>query len=175
MGGVSSVVEWCLSNRHRVVAVGTAEQELVDALRAAGLEVVDPDSPVPGPGADAAVWVNDAVSCLPRPTLGIAVRPGGDVLVEASLGFEGTLPVVVEADRVALVTGDGANSRRVDIVGSVVAVRPVDPWPLPELDRVLADDGFELVRRWVGWSGEPVRDDSPCHLSWFRNVEGEPG
>jgi hypothetical protein len=142
------------------------------ALSGAGVEVTTgPDTS----GVDAELWLADAVSVEPRPTPGRAVRPGGAVLVEASLGADELTPVAVTVDRVALVVGRGPSTRRIDAADGEMQVRVLAPWPLPQLDDRLAANGCRLERRTVDWVGGAVDATSPCHLSWFRNVRTEPG
>ncbi|MDG2114048.1 MAG: hypothetical protein P8N02_15710, partial [Actinomycetota bacterium] len=123
---------------------------------------------------DASIWLEDASSVLPRPDPTIGVRAGGDVLIQASIDSIELLPVVVEVDRVALVSGVGEDARRIEIIDDEVSVREIVPWPLVELDQALANRGFELHRRSVDWSGVAVTPGTPCHLSWFRNIRSEP-
>ncbi len=153
-------------------------QAVVLALLAAGIDVVrqrDVDDPLRVEGSvDAELWLDDVVSRAPRCDPGLAVAPGGEVVVEASLGADQLLPVAVGVDRVGLVVGRDGATRRIDVGDGSVAVRALTPWPLSELDEHMAGRACRLVTRTADWMGGEVGPDTPCHLSWFRHEPREP-
>jgi len=153
-------------------------QAVVLALVAAGIDVVRQrgvDDPLRVEGSvDAELWLDDVVSRMPRCDLGRTVVPGGMVVVEASLGADQLLPVMVGVDRVGLVVGREGATRRIDVADGAVAVRALTPWPLSELDEHMAGRACRLVTRTADWVGGEVVHDTPCHLSWFRHEPREP-
>jgi len=169
---------WCVEREIGRVAVHARSDsdlaELSDVLATAGIDVA-------GETIDAALWLDDTASVIPRPVLTAGIRTGGHLLIEASLAVSELMPVVVEFDRVALVSGAGTNGRRIDVVRDEMRVEAIAPWSLVELDGHLREREFELTGRTVDWHDETAGPDlvhpagAPCHLSRFRNVSKEPG
>ena len=95
-------------------------------------------------------------------------------MVEASLPRGPVEAIAVELDRVVVAAGSGVDARRVEFVDGAARVRPLTSWPLVDLDAHIQSIGGELIARTVDWSGARFEPESPCHLSWFRNVGVEP-
>lgn len=166
MSATEQLVAWCASQGVSTVCVHGGSPGLAAALEDAGVVRRDHD-------CDAVFWLADSASVLPRPDLVAGASSRGWVVIEASLGAEGLVPVAVELDVVSVVLG-GGEPRRIDMVDGAARARPLHLWSLPELDDHLAAERFQLAARAVDWYGDPFTADAPCHLSWFRNTPAEP-
>jgi hypothetical protein len=116
------------------------------------------------------LWMADAVSVLPRPSLDIGLGPGSTLVVEATLaGDDSLIPVLIHSDVVVLRTRSGATYNRVELRDGSVRVSNIEPWPLSELKTATSELGLELVKRKADTYGGSVGSDPCAHLSWFRN------
>lgn len=116
------------------------------------------------------LWMADAVSVLPRPSLGLGLGPGSTLVVEATLaGDDVLIPVLIHSDVVVLRTRSGSTYNRVELRDGSVRVSNIEPWPLSELETATSELGLELVKRKADSHGESIGSDPCAHLSWFRN------
>lgn len=127
------------------------------------------------------VWLADEVSQSPIPDISGGLAGGGTVIVEASLPGDAELtpnllPVLVEIDRVVLLSCDGDSYRRIEFVNGGSKARPITPLGLDELDALMLQGAtsHQLVRRDADTSGQEFADHHPAHLSWFRHNSAEP-
>jgi hypothetical protein len=127
------------------------------------------------------VWLADEVSRRPVPDIAGGLANGGTVIVEASLPVDPQMPptvfpMLVEIDRVALLSYDGASYRRIEFANGGSQARAITPLGLGELDAVAlgGSASHQLVRRDADTSGQAFADHHPAHLSWFRHNPTEP-
>ena len=180
------LVSWCRQYDWQRVALRCVDDRWADELDRASIEVCEWSA---GSNADAALMLDDTFGAEYSrdradagefPGAGV-IGPRGSVLVDASCpaaGRDGELeltPLVVDVDRVVLLTASRHQYRRIDIADGAISARVVEPIAVERIDDAAAAADLQLVARSVDWTDTPFRGGAPCHLSWFRNTEAEPG